>query len=185
MNDFKGVGQFVVADSSKCTGCRACEMACFAVHNKNNKVNKTVGSINIPIVPRLYLTKFNDHYMPVQCKQCEENPCLLSCGTGAITRVDGTVIIDQYKCIGCKNCIMACPFGCIELFDVYENEKLVRQIDLEEARVFASKCDKCYGLKTQVCVKVCPNGALRLVDIEDENRAKKLASAQGLASFKF
>lgn len=51
------LGSFVVADPSKCTGCRACEVACFTSHNANNNVGCTVGTINIPVIPRLYLVR--------------------------------------------------------------------------------------------------------------------------------
>ena len=50
------LGSFVVADPSKCTGCRACEVACFTSHNANNNVGCTVGTINIPVIPRLMLS---------------------------------------------------------------------------------------------------------------------------------
>ena len=66
------LGSFVVADPSKCTGCRACEVACFTSHNANNNVGCTVGTINIPVIPRLYLVKDDAVCMPIQCRHCEE-----------------------------------------------------------------------------------------------------------------
>ncbi len=51
------IGSFVIADPNKCTGCRACEVACFTMHNQHNNVGYTVGTVDIPVIPRLYLVK--------------------------------------------------------------------------------------------------------------------------------
>lgn len=108
----KEIGSFVVGDSTKCTGCKACELACFTVHNrKSNHLGKTVGTVTVPVTPRLFLTKFEQGCMPIQCKHCEDAPCLNACTKGAISRIDHQVIVDAEKCIGCKDCMQACPFG--------------------------------------------------------------------------
>lgn len=97
----KELGCFVVGDSTKCTGCRACELACFTVHNReSNHVGKTVGTVTVPVAPRLFLTKFEEGCMPIQCKHCEDAPCLNACTKGAISRIDHQVIVDAEKCIG-------------------------------------------------------------------------------------
>ena len=112
----KEIGSFVVGDSTKCTGCKACELACFTVHNrKSNHLGKTVGTVTVPVTPRLFLTKFEQGCMPIQCKHCEDAPCLNACTKGAISRIDHQVIVDAEKCIGCKDCMQACPFGAIAL----------------------------------------------------------------------
>ena len=108
----KEIGSFVVGDSTKCTGCKACELACFTVHNrKSNHLGKTVGTVTVPVTPRLFLTKFEQGCMPIQCKHCEDAPCLNACTKGAISRIDHQVIVDAEKCIGCKKCIreLGCP----------------------------------------------------------------------------
>lgn len=113
----KEIGSFVVGDSTKCTGCKACELACFTVHNrKSNHLGKTVGTVTVPVTPRLFLTKFEQGCMPIQCKHCEDAPCLNACTKGAISRIDHQVIVDAEKCIGCKDCMQACPFGAIAFF---------------------------------------------------------------------
>ena len=84
----KEIGSFVVGDSTKCTGCKACELACFTVHNrKSNHLGKTVGTVTVPVTPRLFLTKFEQGCMPIQCKHCEDAPCLNACTKGAISRI--------------------------------------------------------------------------------------------------
>ncbi len=84
----------------------------------------------------------------LQCRHCEEAPCLEACITGAMQRDRRTeaVLCDEEKCVGCWMCIMVCPFGVIKR-------------DLESKKV-ASKCDLCLGEDMPVCVQNCPNEAL-------------------------
>ena len=54
----KEIGSFVVGDSTKCTGCKACELACFTVHNrKSNHLGKTVGTVTVPVTRLLRLER--------------------------------------------------------------------------------------------------------------------------------
>ena len=131
----KEIGSFVVGDSTKCTGCKACELACFTVHNrKSNHLGKTVGTVTVPVTPRLFLTKFEQGCMPIQCKHCEDAPCLNACTKGAISRIDHQVIVDAEKCIGCKDCMQACPFGAIALLPYARDGRLVAQAMLRNQR---------------------------------------------------
>lgn len=179
----KQLGSFVVGDSTKCTGCKSCELACFAVHNqKTNGVRKTVGTITVPVVPRLFLVKGEEFSVPVQCKHCEDAPCLNSCTKKAISRVDQQVIINEKKCMGCKDCMMACPFGVILMTKVYDHGKVLPQAGTNEPVKGAFKCDLCQGREEgPACVEVCPHKALRLVDPIEERKEKMLRAAETLA----
>lgn len=170
----KQIGSFVVGDSSKCTGCRACELACFTVHNQErNHVGKTVGTVTVPVTPKLYLTRFDGMCMPIQCKHCEDAPCLNVCTKGAIKRVDSQIIVDEENCIGCKDCMQACPFGAISLLPYSEDGKQVAILGSDDFRKSASKCDLCEGIAGgPACVRACPHQALRLVDPEEEREEK-------------
>jgi electron transport protein HydN len=162
---------FVLADPEKCTGCRSCEVACFAAHNQN--VAKTVGTISSPVIPRLYITRGQSNIMPVQCHHCENAPCLSSCVKGAISRSEsGTVIVNERACIGCKNCVMACPFGAIEILAKEDGEPYV-----------ANKCDLCKDKESPACVANCPNQALRLVNPAEEITAKRIRTADSMYVF--
>lgn len=183
------LNSFVIADSSKCIGCRACEVACFAVHNKNNNVGYTVGTVTIPVIPRLYIVKTPLVTMPIQCRQCEDAPCAKSCSVGAISQKDNTIVIDEKKCIGCKNCLMACPFGAIDLLPQYDDGKEVIQFNLKEEsgddlekvlKSTAYKCDLCIENDKQECINACPNNALRLVRPLEEKKSKNKIAAQAL-----
>jgi len=172
---------YVLADPNKCTGCKACELACFAEHNKkNNGVGFTVGTVTVPVTPKLYLTKTKAYCMPIQCRHCEDAPCLNACQKHAIYREDSQVIVDQEKCIGCKDCVLACPFGAIAILPVSDNGEVKLQKDKEEVKA-ASKCDLCKDIEGgPACVRVCPNDALQLIDANADIEAKNLKTAEGL-----
>ena len=176
-------GLYISAEASKCTGCKACEMACFQSHNiKRNNVGRTVGTITTPVTPKLYVTVLETASLPVQCKHCENSPCKAVCKQNAISRLKGQIIVDEGKCIGCKDCLMACPFGAITLLPFYVGGRPVPQPDSDEGKVAASKCDLCYeDAQGPACVRACPNEALRLTDIDEDRKRKNIAAAEALA----
>ncbi|MFD3155793.1 4Fe-4S dicluster domain-containing protein [Haloimpatiens sp. FM7330] len=180
------LNSFVIADPNKCIGCKACEVACFAAHNSNNNVKATVGTVSTPIIPRLYNVKLGKVTMPVQCRQCEDAPCANSCPVNAIKQIDNTIIIDEDECIGCKSCVMACPFGVISLLPQYRNGKEIIQNNLKGestdstkkmVKIIAYKCDLCKEQGEPACIKACPKDALTLVIPKEykKKRNKKVA----------
>jgi electron transport protein HydN len=179
-NDF---GLFVTCDISRCSGCRACELACFQSHNaKRNKVGRTVGTITVPVTPKLYVTVIETASMPIQCKHCENSPCKAVCKQSAIIRVGHQVVVDEAKCIGCKDCIVACPFGAVTLLPYYSSGQPVKQVGSADNKVAASKCDLCIDEDGgPVCVRVCPNEALFVSDVNEDRKKKNIAAAEALA----
>ena len=164
---------FVLADPEKCSGCRACELACFAAHQKGGV--KTVGTVTTPVIPNLYLTRTETigmlRQIPVQCHHCENAPCLQSCLPGALERVNGAVVVNPRKCIGCLNCALACPFGAIQI----AGADILSELG-GHAPVY--KCDLCPDRDGPACVATCPNEALRVVDTEEELRAKRIQASE-------
>ena len=159
----KEFGAFVTQDPSKCTGCKACEMACFAAHRM--EPGKTVGNVATPVVPKLFVTMQEDGTCaPFQCKHCEDAPCMNACPRDAIVRYDHQLIINTQKCQRCTNpvCVDRCPFGAIRLLPL------------------PAKCDLCIGMEKPACVAACPNQALRLVSLVEEREAKNRKAAQWL-----
>lgn len=157
----KDYGAFVTQDSTKCTGCRACELACFAAHE--SLPGRTVGGVTTPVVPRLFVTWTPEGCAPVQCRHCEDAPCVAACGRGAILRAGGQVVIDTTLCNDCRDhsCVDSCVFGAIRRLP------------------FAAKCDLCPG-REPACVAACPNGALRFVDAAAEREANAARALQYL-----
>jgi electron transport protein HydN len=124
--------------------------------------------------PRLFMVKTARLSAPIQCKQCENAACKQACQSGAISIVDNTVVIDAKKCIGCKNCVIACPFGAVEIVHTAE-------VNADGTHKHtANKCDLCKGVAdAPSCVRVCPTEALSLITEEkfDECMSGKRAAA--------
>ncbi len=98
----------MVIDLKKCVGCMACTVACKAENQTRPgifwNIVKDQEFGEYPAVKRVF--------MPIICMHCKEAPCVKVCPTGASHhRQDGIVKIDADKCIGCKYCIEACPYG--------------------------------------------------------------------------
>jgi electron transport protein HydN len=128
--------------------------------------------------PKLFMVKTAKLSAPVQCRHCENAACKQACTSGAISIKDGAVVINAAKCIGCKNCVIACPFGAVEIVETAEVSS-----DGSNRKI-ASKCDLCAGVADKPsCVRVCPTEALKLVTTEtfasniNDKRTKALSAA--------
>jgi molybdopterin-containing oxidoreductase family iron-sulfur binding subunit len=98
----------MVIDTRKCVGCHACTIACVAEnHLPPGVVYRPVVTEEFGEFPNVQL-----RFTPRPCMQCDEPPCVPVCPVYATwKRPDGIVVIDYDKCIGCRYCIAACPYG--------------------------------------------------------------------------
>ena len=131
----------LTADPKKCTGCRSCEIACSLKHARVSSPDRSrIRVVNL---------KPARHFLPVACQHCEDAPCLKACPQEAISRdADlAQVVIDYTRCVGCRTCFFACPFGAM-------------QFDGDRGRPF--KCDLCGG--EPLCVAICEDDALAFTD---------------------
>jgi anaerobic carbon-monoxide dehydrogenase iron sulfur subunit len=146
----------------KCTGCRNCELACAFAHDEGNFRLRTTRI-------HVYTWEREGFSVPMMCNQCESASCMAVCPTGALSRAEagGVVSFNSAKCIGCRMCTLACPFGCIA-YDTATSKVL--------------KCDNCGG--EPACVKACPSDAIEYADdtIAIYNR-KKAHSAKFKEAF--
>jgi Fe-S-cluster-containing hydrogenase component 2 len=143
------MNQFIVADPTKCIGCRTCEVACVVSHQEAQGC--AVVSV-ATFSPRIRVVKGGSWTTAVGCHQCEDAPCANVCPTQAIRRSAGVWLVDQARCIGCKSCTVACPFGAM-------------QVQRVGNRAQALKCDLCRQREGgPACVEACPTHALRCVD---------------------
>lgn len=140
----------LVIDPEKCTGCRKCELVCSVFHTGTSNPSRS----------RIKVTKWEDigFYLPVTCQSCDKPFCTEVCPAKACHRDVKTnkVLIDRKKCIGCKTCIIACPFG-VPFFDKIERVSV--------------KCDFCDG--DPQCVASCEAKAIEYVDIDKVDLRKK------------
>ena len=132
------MNKILVVDYEKCTGCRNCEMACSVSHLQVS--NPAKSSVRIVKWEREALN------VPVVCQQCEEPACANICSVQAISRDadTGAMVVDYDLCVGCRMCVVACPFGAV-VFDMDRRQ--------------AIKCDLCGGVEPW-CVRFCEPGAL-------------------------
>ncbi|MCX7803920.1 MAG: 4Fe-4S dicluster domain-containing protein [Planctomycetota bacterium] len=139
----------IIVREEYCIGCRLCEIHCIVRHSKSGKIIKAFRSEKDAIVPAVTVEQKGYTSFALQCRHCDEAPCIEACMTGAMRRdgKTGAVLCDRDRCVGCWMCIMVCPAGA------------VRQGKCREA---ASKCDLCLDRDVPACVANCPNEALTL-----------------------
>src|SRR5246127_5321875 len=136
-------------DPSRCIGCQSCVKAC-----EECETHRGTSMINFDFIDRGGTTASAAYV----CWHCEEPTCAMACPTEAIKKGDDGVVQSSLKprCIGCSNCVLACPFGIPKIFPEYEQ---------------MMKCDMCYDRtsvgKRPMCATVCPSQALSYVRPEE------------------
>ncbi len=160
------MNRFVIAEPSKCIGCRTCEIACALAHPLGNGTAQTLTPENFR--PRLKLVKNREVTAPVQCRHCVNAPCVNACPTNAIVYRDNTVQVIQERCIGCQSCVIACPFGAMEVISIPAKETNLGTLSVDGFISVAHKCDMCIDVPGgPACVAVCPTDALHLIEAPD------------------
>ena len=155
----------LVVKVDKCLGCKSCELACAVEHSKSRDLYQSIYEKPSPRT-RVRVGQGVGFAIPLQCRQCEDAPCLEICPTNALYRADedSPIVIDDDKCIGCKWCILACPFGVITL------DRGGRKI---------VKCDQCFERvergELPACVSACPTGALEFRQMDEVVAEKREA----------
>ncbi|ACX90286.1 glutamate synthase, small subunit [Pectobacterium parmentieri WPP163] len=142
------MNRFVIASTQDCMGCHACEIACVISHNDERYPDSTT-----VFQPRIKAFNTPKLRAAVTCRHCEDAPCAGVCPTQALIRKDNSIQLVQEKCIGCKSCVLACPFGAMSMVTNPMNNSTI-----------AHKCDLCADRpEGQACVEACPTQALQLV----------------------
>lgn len=158
------MNRFVIAQPDKCIGCRTCEVACAQVHPINNGETALTPS---NFRPRLKLVKGLKTTAPVQCRHCENAPCVNACPSSALVYDRGTVQLIAERCIGCQTCVIACPFGAMEMAPVSVERPALGSLSVRAFVMQAHKCDLCIDVPTgPACIPVCPTKALFLMDAD-------------------
>ncbi len=101
-------------DSSRCTGCKTCELACKDFKNLSPEVNfrriyEYAGG-DWTEQDGVYTQNVFAYYLSISCNHCDDPACVKVCPSGAMhKREDGFVVVNEEVCIGCRYCHMACP----------------------------------------------------------------------------
>lgn len=136
-------------DPKKCVACKTCEVACSLA--RTGRCNTSQARIDV--------VTFDEEgfYCPTACFQCKEAWCVKVCPASAIWIDDdlGARVVDEKKCVGCRMCTLACPFG--NIFVSPEGK--------------AKKCDLCDG--DPKCVKFCPTQAIKYEPIDSSINEKR------------
>ena len=160
-----------VIDLDRCIGCHGCHVAC---KQENNVSLGLYWNQVVNIGPSGTFPNVEMYFLPTLCQECENPPCVTVCPTKAsYQRADGVVLIDRAKCIGCKLCMKACPYGARS----YNTETKV-----------VEKCTTCAHLtdsgEKPACVKNCVGKARLYGDRNDPNsdvsKALRAAGAQNV-----
>ena len=181
----------MVVDLKYCIGCNSCVIAC-------REANGTPPGIFWNKVLEEEVGKFPNSrrvFWPVRCMHCEDPACLDVCPTGATTqREDKIVQIDAGKCVGCKACILACPYEARTLWEdrsgYFESAFTPYEKIAYTSHVFKTvqKCDFCVDRITQglkpYCVETCLTRALTFGDLDDPNSEVNKILSEGRIRFR-
>ncbi|MFC2021114.1 4Fe-4S dicluster domain-containing protein [Chloroflexota bacterium] len=155
----------VLYDGSICIGCKSCEVACRKVNElpaKDTTINtndegppylSAYTFTRIVTKEAEYDGKVRPVYIKHQCMHCLHPACAEACIVGALQKMpDGAVTYDENKCIGCRYCQVACPFG-------------IPNFEWDKPVPWIRKCDFCAERQEEglepMCVAACPTGAVK------------------------
>jgi Fe-S-cluster-containing dehydrogenase component len=169
----------LVLDLDRCSGCDSCIVACkfenqISLGNYWNRV--------LAIGPTGTHPDISMYWLPIQCQQCENSPCVSVCPTGASYRDpdNNVVLIDKDKCIGCQYCIYACPYGVRQYNEdqgVVEKCTLCNQLTAASDGIEDTKNTASPEHAVPPCVHNCACGARSFGDLDDPNSNASLILA--------
>src|SRR6202142_2020924 len=133
----------ILVDITKCIGCRSCEQACKQIHGFPQDSETKLSPTALTVVEER-----GERFVRRMCMHCQDPACASACLVGALKKTAaGPVTYDASKCIGCRYCLVACPFSVPR----YQWTKLVP---------YVTKCDLCAGRQSKgqppACVEACP-----------------------------
>lgn len=171
----------MLIDTTRCkTGCNDCVAAC----NKENGLSGGTGATDSQWIRKIEIKDIGsgrELSLPMMCQHCEHPPCVDVCPTTAsFKRADGIVLVDKHRCIGCRYCMMACPYKARS----FVHEPLHDQNpDVPRGKGTVESCTFCVHLVDQglqpACAEACPNQAILFGDLNDPQSeiATKIRSA--------
>lgn len=146
----------ILTDVTKCIGCESCVAACKQVNDTGKdqpwRWQKRIDDLSATRWTTI-IRRPGQHFIRQQCRHCLEPACVSVCPVGALQKTpEGPVIYNSKICMGCRYCMMSCPFA-------------IPRYLWSEPVPYVRKCIMCYhkiksgGLKEPACTKACPTGA--------------------------
>lgn len=170
----------MLIDTAQCkTGCNDCVTAC----NKENGLSGGTLPTDSQWMRKIDIKDISsgrETSLPMMCQHCEEPPCVDVCPTAAsFKRADGIVLVDRHRCIGCRYCMMACPYKARS----FVHEPLHDQNpDVPRGKGTVESCTLCVHRidkgQQPACAQACPNKAILFGNLNDANSeiAQKIRS---------
>ncbi len=179
----------MVIDLKKCVGCNACSVAC----RQHNATPPGILYSRVPTWEEGEYPNTRLKVLPLLCMHCAEPPCETVCPTGATMKQEnGIVTINPDLCIGCRYCMVACPYNA-RFFNFSEPEGYFPGMDFtayeeahkgEHIKGTVEKCDFCIERveagELPICVQTCPAIARYFGDLDDPNsEVSRLIATRG------
>jgi len=168
-----GVRWGMLVDANRCrSDCDACVGAC----NAENGIAPARAVTDAQWIRKVELREARtgrEMSLPVMCQHCANPPCVDVCPTGAsFKRADGIVLVDRHACIGCRYCVMACPYKARS----FVHEPLSGQKpDVPRGKGCVEGCTLCVQridrARAPACVEACPQQAIVFGDLADPDSA--------------
>jgi tetrathionate reductase subunit B len=178
----------MLIDTTQCEGgCDECVSAC----NKENGLPQAKSATDAQWIRKVELKQISSGRkvsLPMMCQHCAEPPCVDVCPTAAsFKRADGIVLVDKHRCIGCRYCMMACPYKARS----FVHEQVAdHDSDMPRGKGTVESCTFCVNRvdrgEQPACVEACAkagHNAILFGDLNDPNsaialRIKSVASVQ-------
>jgi molybdopterin-containing oxidoreductase family iron-sulfur binding subunit len=180
----------MVIDLTKCVGCNACTAAC----KQTNITPPGVFWSKVVLYETGSYPQARLHFLPMLCMHCQDAPCLEACPTGATYRGEGgLVLVDDDRCVGCRYCIMACPYearsyNTTRPKDYYPGQEptVIEVVNSgQHPKGAIEKCNFCAPRlregKLPACVATCPAEARIFGDLDDPGSEVSKLVASGMA----
>jgi len=179
------MGKAVLVDLTRCIGCRGCQVACKEWNGRAARKTSFHGEFTNPAAlssdcyTRIEFVETEKKGAPAwnfvksQCLHCKDPACVSACPVGALTKsASGPVEYTFNKCIGCRYCMMACPFD-------------IPKYEWSSAQPWVQKCSFCAerildGMEP-ACIKTCPTGAMYYNEYDNvvSEARKRIAASAG------